>query len=315
MDITIGDHFTRPPETAGHAPARHLVAVAIPCYNEERFIASVILKARRHADLVLVIDDGSPDQSARVAADAGAVVIRHMANKGKAQSIRTAFTWALERDVAALVLIDGDGQHDPDEIPAVIAPILRGEADMVIGTRFGAVESSIPAYRQVGQHALTAMTNVGSGVRVTDSQSGFRAFSRAALQRMRFGSHRFAIESEMQFIARRARLRVAEAPISAIYTEPAKRNPVGHGAAVVQALVTMLERQRPLFAFGIAGLALLSVGLLLGLHVTRLYQDEQRLAIGLSLLTVLLVIVGLYTAFVGIILHAIRTLLDDLRNA
>lgn len=312
---TPDDPYTRPPGTVGAASPGRLVAVAIPCYNEERFIASVVLKARRHADLVLVVDDASADQTARVAAAAGADVLRHLTNKGKAQGINTAFAWALEQDVAALVLLDGDGQHDPDEIPAVVAPILRGEADMVVGTRFGAVASDIPPYRQVGQHALTVMTNLGSGLRVTDSQSGFRAFSRPALAKMRFGSHRFAVESEMQFIARKEKLRVVEAPISATYAEPAKRNPVSHGVAIVQALVTMVERRRPLLAFGAAGLALLSAGLLLGLHVTRLYQDEQKLAIGLSLLTVLLVIVGLYTAFVGIILHAIRTLLDDLRNA
>ncbi|HEY8741887.1 MAG TPA: glycosyltransferase family 2 protein, partial [Chloroflexota bacterium] len=167
---------------------RPLLAVAIPSYNEDRFIGSVVLKARQHAPLVLVVDDGSPDKTSEIARAAGAEVIRHEINQGKAAGINSAFQWAQDRGVTALVLIDGDGQHNPDEIPLLAAPVLRGEADMVVGTRFGAVESSIPSYRQVGQRALTGLTNVSSGVRVSDSQSGFRAFSALAIKEMRFKS-------------------------------------------------------------------------------------------------------------------------------
>jgi glycosyltransferase involved in cell wall biosynthesis len=293
---------------------RPLLAVAIPSYNEDRFIGSVVLKARQHAPLVLVVDDGSPDKTSEIARAAGAEVIRHEINQGKAAGINSAFQWAQDRGVTALVLIDGDGQHNPDEIPLLAAPVLRGEADMVVGTRFGAVESSIPSYRQVGQRALTGLTNVSSGVRVSDSQSGFRAFSALAIKEMRFKSLRFAIESEMQFIAKNKGLKVAEVPISAIYTEPAKRNPVSHGAAVVQSLVNMLERRRPLFTFGILGLLMIVAGGLLGLYVTSLYTEHQTLAVGYSLMTVLLIIVGMFTTFVGIILHSLRTLFDDLRE-
>lgn len=307
------EHALSPPGNYLEAAAP-LVAVAIPSYNEARFIGSVVIKALRHAELVLVVDDGSPDQTSSVATAAGALVIRHAANKGKAAGINTAFQWAAELGVAVLVLIDGDGQHDPDEIPALVAPVLRGEADMVIGTRFSAVHSSIPRYRQVGQRALTTITNLGSGLPVSDSQSGFRAFSRCALQQMRFQSRRFAVESEMQFVAESQGLRVTEVPITTDYTEPAKRNPVRHGAAVVQSLVKMLERRRPLLAFGFLGVMLILVGVLLGLHVTSIYVAHQMLAVGYSLMTVILVIVGIVTTFVGIILHSLRTLLEDIRG-
>jgi glycosyltransferase involved in cell wall biosynthesis len=302
-----------PVETALSSP-QQLVAIAIPSYNEDRFIGSVVLKARRHAAVVLVIDDGSPDQTAEVATAAGAEVIRHSTNRGKAASITTAFTWAMDRGVGALVVIDGDGQHDPNEIPTLVAPVLRGEADMVIGTRFGAVESAIPAYRQIGQRALTTVTNVSSGLWVSDSQSGFRAFSRQAVEQMRFRSDHFGIESEMQFIAKKHGLRVAEVPISALYTERAKRNPVAHGAAVLQFVFRMLERRRPLVSFGLLGVALILVGVLLGLHVTTIYAERQDLAVGYGLLTTLLIIIGVIALFAGIILHSLRTLLDDLRE-
>lgn len=294
--------------------ARPLVAIAIPSYNEDRFIGSLVLKALRYADLVLVVDDGSTDRTAAVASAAGALVIRHDTNMGKAAGINTAFRWAMDLGVAALVLIDGDGQHAPDEIPTLVAPILRGEADMVVGTRFGAVKSTIPGYRQAGQRALTTLTNLVSGLPSSDSQSGFRAFSPRALKLMRFQSRRFAIESEMQCVAKQAGLRVAEAPISALYAEPAKRNPVRHGASVVQSLVTMVERQRPLLSFGFLGSILVILGILLGFHVAALYGRSQTLAVGYGLMTVLLVIIGVVTALVGVILHSLRTLLSDLRE-
>ncbi|HEV7214265.1 MAG TPA: glycosyltransferase family 2 protein, partial [Chloroflexota bacterium] len=290
------------------------IAVAIPAYNEDRFIGSVVLKVRHYADVVLVIDDGSSDQTAAVAAAAGAEVIRHPANRGKAAAINTAFQWARERHVAALVLIDGDGQHTPGEIPALVAPVQRGQADMVIGTRYGTVTSRIPRYRRAGQRVLTTLTNLISGVSVSDSQSGFRAFSSRAIQQMRFTSSRFALESEMQCIARSAGLRITEVPITAIYIEPAKRNPLRHGAAVVQALITLLERRRPLFLLGSLGVFLVLLGLLLALHITTLYAEQQKLAVGYSIMTIMLIIVGILTAFVGIILHSMRTLLKDLRE-
>ena len=304
------DHEAQDAALAAHPQ----VAVAIPAYNEDRFIGSVVLKVRPHADVVLVIDDGSSDLTATVAAAAGAEVIRHPTNQGKAAAINTAFQWARERRIDALVLIDGDGQHAPGEIPTLVAPVLRGEADMVIGTRYGAVTSRIPRYRRAGQQVLTILTNLISGVSVSDSQSGFRAFSPRAIQQMRFESPRFGLESEMQCLASSSGLRITEAPITAIYVEPAKRNPVRHGAAVVQSLVSIMERRRPLLLLGSLGVFLVLAGMLLGLHITALYAEQQKLAVGYSLMTILLIIVGILTAFVGIILHSMRTLLKDLRE-
>ncbi|MCL4541534.1 MAG: glycosyltransferase [Chloroflexi bacterium] len=290
------------------------LAVAIPSYNEDRFIGSVVLKCRRYIELVLVVDDGSHDDTANVAERAGAIVIRHGQNRGKAAGVTTAFRWAEREGVDALVLIDGDGQHDPRDIPAVVAPVLRGEADMVVGTRFHSVESMIPGYRQFGQHALTRLTNTASGVAVSDSQSGFRAFSPAAIHKMHFRSSAFAIESEMQFVAHQAGLRVAEAPIHVLYTEPAKRNPVKHGTQIMQALLDQLERRRPLFLFGLLGGVMLVLGLILGVRVTAVYASEAVLAVGLALLSVAFIILGTFFVLIGIILHALRVMFDDLRS-
>jgi glycosyltransferase involved in cell wall biosynthesis len=291
------------------------VVAAIPAYNEERFIGSVVLWAKRFVDLVLVIDDGSTDRTSELAEAAGAIVCRQEMNRGKGQAVNVAFREARRLRASALVLIDGDGQHRPEEIATVLEPVLAGTADMVVGSRFLTVRSSIPAYRKVGQHALTLATNLGSGVRLTDSQSGFRAFSRAAIDALSFRGAGFSVESEMQFLVREHRLQVVEVPISVVYEEPAKRNPIAHGMAVIHGIVRLVSQGRPLFFFGVPGLLLAFLGLAVGGNVVRIYDAHHELAIGYGMLSLLLTVVGVLSVFTGIVLHALRGFVVDLRVA
>lgn len=299
-------------------PPRHdqgPVVAAIPAHNEARFIGSVVLSARRHVDLVLVIDDGSTDETIALAEAAGALVVRHERNRGKGAAVNTAFREARRHNAAALVLLDGDGQHRGDDIGPVLRPILADEADVVVGSRFLGIKSAIPAYRQLGQHALTAATNVSSGVRLTDSQSGFRAFSRAAIAALTFRGDGFSVESEMQFLIREHGLRPAEVPIGVVYEEPAKRNPVAHGLVVLHGIVRLISQGRPLLFFGGPGLLVLLLGIALGAYVVRIYDRTQTLAVGYAMITVLLTIVGVLAIFVGLMLNAMRAILQELRRA
>src|SRR5262249_25238610 len=152
-----------------------------------------------------------------------------------------------------------------------LAPILESRADVVIGSRFLQIKSAIPAYRQVGQHGLTMMTNLASGVSVSDSQSGFRAFSAHALDQLSFSQGGFSIESEMQFLAREHRLRIAEVPIKVIYAEPAKRSPIAHGVQVLNGILRLVSQTRPLLFFGMTGMALFVSGITLGLYILDIY--------------------------------------------
>jgi len=289
--------------------------VAIPAYNESRFIGSVVLSAKQYADLVLVIDDGSTDKTVDVAEAAGAIVLQHEHNQGKGAAVNTAFREAKRFQAKALVLIDGDGQHHTEDISAVLQPILTDQADISVGSRFLGIKSDIPSYRRFGQHALTLATNIGSGVRLTDSQSGFRAFSPAAIQCLSFRGTGFSIESEMQFLIREHALRTAEVPISVIYTEPAKRNPVRHGAIVISGIVRLISQGKPLFFFGLPGIALLALGLMLGVTVVHIYERTQELAVGYAMITVLLTIVGILAIFVGLMLNALRTWMQEVRRS
>ncbi|MBI4491373.1 MAG: glycosyltransferase family 2 protein [Chloroflexi bacterium] len=292
-------------------PGTARVLVAIPAYNEDRFIGSLVLKLRAAGYRVLVVDDGSADLTAEVAEAAGAAVVRHPANVGKTAAVRRAFERARELEVEALVLLDGDSQHDPAEVGRVVAPVLAGQADMVVGSRFVGAHSRIPRWRVAGQHALTLATNLGSGLHLSDSQSGFRAFSRRALQGMSFHRAGFSVESEMQFEAKALGLAVLEVPIHVHYQLPTKRSPIRQGLSVLEAVLRLVAQHRPLLFFSAPGLVVLLAGLALGLHVVRTYEATLTLAVGYALITVLLCIVGILAIFVGVMLHSIRELLRD----
>jgi glycosyltransferase involved in cell wall biosynthesis len=292
-----------------HAQQGSEIIAAIPCFNEELFIGSVALKTKDYADQVLVIDDGSTDKTVMVAERAGAVVIKHGANKGKAAAVSTAFAHARKTQCKALVLLDGDGQHDPTYIPSLVKPVLEGKADMVVGSRYIGMRSSIPGYRTWGHRVLTLFTNLGSRVKLTDSQSGLRAFSPKAIQAFSFVEQGLSVESEMQFLASQAGLRVTEVPVSIGYYGKAKRSPIGHGMAVFNSILGLISRRIPLFFFGVPGLALLAVGFWEGWRVIQGWNTYHTFWLGPALIAVLLCVVGALSLFTGLILHTIKSFL------
>ena len=193
------------------------IVAAIPAYNEEIAIGSMIARASAHVDEVLVIDDGSHDATGSVAELMGATVVVHEENAGKGAALRTAFKWAMARDVSILVTLDADGQHNPDEIPDLLNPILWQEADLVNGARFLEGHNDVPAYRRIGQEVLTFATNLNSEIKINDSQSGFRAFSKNTFEAFKFNNTGMGIESEMIADAAGAGFRIKEVPITCRY--------------------------------------------------------------------------------------------------
>ncbi|MCX6023202.1 MAG: glycosyltransferase family 2 protein [Chloroflexi bacterium] len=302
------------PSTSRLETTTHVLA-AVPCYNEERFIGSVVLKIRHYVDKVLVVDDGSADATSLVAEAAGAVVMRHAKNSGKAEALNTAFSAARALGVDVLVLLDGDGQHRPEEIPQLVEALLADKADIVIGSRFLAdAAGSIPVVRRAGQQLLTTAANIGSGVQVSDSQSGFRVFSRRAIEALTFRERGFSVEAEMQFLAAEYGLRVVERPITAVYADPPKRNVFGQGVTVLNGILRLIGQHRPLLYFGVPGALLFVLGMLLGAYVVQLYAQTGQLATGYAVLTVLLAEMGLLSLFAGLLLHSIRAFMYDLKE-
>jgi len=290
---------------------RPLVVAVIPAHDEERFIGSVVLKTRRFVDEVIVVDDGSKDDTAWIAETAGATVIRQSPNRGKAAAVNLGLETAREHNASAVVLIDGDMQQNPADIPSLLAPILKGEADVVVGSRFLGVSSNTPIWRVAGQQALNVATSLASGVALTDSQSGFRTLSRRALESLNFRTTGFSIESEMQFLIRQHKLVTQEVPIIVNYDEGPKRNPFKHGFQVLNGILSMVGRHRPLLYFGVPGVISLLLGLYWGLRVIESYSQSWTLAVGTALLSVTLIILGALSVFTGIILHTIRAYMGE----
>lgn len=209
----------------------------IPAYNEEVALGSIILRTLQYVDEVIIVNDGSDDKTVEVAKLAGAEIINHATNLGKGEALKSGFSAIGDADV--VVTIDADGQHNPDEIPSLIKPIIEDGADLVNGSRYmNGSEENTPAYRRVGQQVLDNATNISAGIKVTDSQSGFRAFSPAACKVFRFYDTGFGIESEMLVDVAEAGLKIVEVPITVRYdVDGSTKNPVTHGVGVLLKII------------------------------------------------------------------------------
>ncbi len=192
------------------------ICCVIPAFNEEKRIASVIAGARKHFMEVIVVDDGSQDATARRAEEAGALVVRHAANQGKGMALRTGFGHALTRDCAAVLTIDGDGQHAPQEIGKFLAAHEADAGDIIIGSRLWD-RDAIPRYRYIPNRIGIFCISWAAGCRIEDTQSGFRLYRREVLESIRLDTTGFETESEILIKAGRAGFRICSLPVSAIY--------------------------------------------------------------------------------------------------
>ena len=194
----------------------------VPAYNEATVIASVIGELRVQAGHVVVIDDCSMDNTAEAARETGAIVLRHIINRGQGAAIQTGLEYALRQGAQTIVTFDADGQHDAADLPVLLAPIREGQADFVLGSRF-AGNSRVPALRRITLKLAVLFTRLTSGLRVTDAHNGLRAFSRRGAQRIDIRLDRMAHASEIMDQIRSSGLRYVEVPVRVRYTEYARR--------------------------------------------------------------------------------------------
>ncbi|MBI4354012.1 MAG: glycosyltransferase family 2 protein [Candidatus Omnitrophica bacterium] len=190
--------------------------VVIPSYNAEATIAPLVRQARGLGLDVVVINDGSTDQTARLAIDAGATVISHLHNRGKGAALRTGFAFAVHGGYDPIITLDSDGQHDPSEIPAFLSALHHSDAGMVVGHRLGRPET-MPRIRRWTNGVMSAIVSALARQAIPDSQCGFRVIRRALLQAVRLSACRFELETELILKARRARWSVASLPVRSIY--------------------------------------------------------------------------------------------------
>ena len=214
------------------------IFAGIPCFNTKFHVANTVSIAKKYVDQVIVVDDGSNDGTSRVAQEAGALVIKHKVNMGAGFATRTCFDVAKANNADILITLDGDGQHNPEEIPIILAPILRKEANIVIGSRFIGNSNGMPKYRRLGINIISSILNIGSKPKIFDTQSCFRAYDRDALNLLNITEKGFGFSVELLIQARRRDLTISEVPISCIYNQFSHSlNPVFHGVEVAFAVV------------------------------------------------------------------------------
>lgn len=284
--------------------------VAIPCFNEEKTIGSVILRAKKYADEILVIDDGSTDKTAEIAKEAGATVMQHGGNKGYGAAIQSCFTYAKDCDFDVLTILDGDGQHDPDQLVSVMQPVLDNKADISIGSRFlDETRVSVPTYRRFGIWMLTRFTNAGikeSNHRVADTQSGFRAYSRKAIETINPKDANMGVTSEILMQGRKHNLYFTEVPISVSYDgDTSTQDPVRHGFGVIVSILQYLEVEHALLFFGIPAIVLFAVGLSFGFQEYFNYITYHYLRLSYALISIAGLLLSVLFGMTGLILHAV----------
>lgn len=288
-----------------------LVVVAIPAFNEERTIAKVVLEAQKFADVVLVCDDGSTDMTAEIAKRLGADVISHKQNMGYGAAIKTLFITARELNADVLITLDGDGQHDPHEIPRLIKPVLDDEADIVLGSRFlesNKKKNGVPRYRSLGIQLITRLTGAAANHDFKDAQCGFRVYGRKALNCLCLVENGMGSSVEVLMNAKTQKLRVTEVSAECRYAGLEKtsiHNALGHGVSVLTSIVRLVVEEHPLMFLGLPGGLSLLAGLAFGIWMLQIYAVTHQITTNIALAAIAFVLIGMFTLFTAITLYAI----------
>jgi len=303
------------------ALANMFVVVGIPAYNEERTIARVVLEAQKFAKKIVVCDDGSTDYTAEIAQGLGAEVIRHEKNYGYGASIKSLFLRAQELNADIFVTLDADGQHEPNEIPRVIKPILEGTADVVIGSRFVNEDGTkeMPLYRQFGVKLITKLVNGSSKNGVTDAQSGFRAYSHQALDCLNFFEVGMGASVEILLKASKHELRILEVPSTCKYNNgdvaTSTENPVTHGIGIILSIIKLVVEDKPLLFLGVPGIVSIAIGVWFGVWMMSMYASSHQIVTNVALASISFILIGFFALSTAIMLYAISRLSKKINHS
>ena len=282
------------------------ITIGIPAYNEEKNIASIITKLKKITDSIIVCDDGSSDMTSEISKKLGAAVISHEKNMGYGVAINSIFQKSKEIGSDLLVTFDADGQHRVEDIEKVIEPIKNNDADLVIGSRFLNKKSDVPNYRKIGIKVITQVTNASIKKKLTDSQSGFRAYNKHVLSQISPSDIGMGISTEILIKSSSKGLRITEVPITILYSgDTSTHNPVSHGTSVLISTIKFTSIEHPLKFYGIPSIIFLIIGGVFTYSAIEFYSEVGRLSTNLTLIAAGTVLIGTVLIITAVLLFSL----------
>jgi glycosyltransferase involved in cell wall biosynthesis len=296
--------------------SRPKVVVGIPCYNEEKTIAKIILQLQGVADQIIVCDDGSSDMTSDIAKALHCHVITHSQNWGKGAALRDLFIAAREDKADVFVTMDGDGQHNTLDVTRLILPVIHKECDIAVGSRFEDAESQseMPGYRRFGSGVINSLVRKSSGVKVRDTQSGFRAYSGKVLSKLIPGEDGFGADAEILSIAASYNLSVKEISTKISYAEDLDRstqNPFSHSLQVIGSTIKFASLKHPLIFYGLPCVAFFIIFLAFGSWTLLFYSTAGRIPFGPAVASATSFITSAILGAVAVILYSLTTVIKQ----
>ena len=288
------------------------IVIGIPAFNEEKNIAGLLIKLKKISQNIIVCDDGSIDLTGKIAENLGAIVIKHEKNLGYGSAIKSIFLKAHEVNADILVTFDADGQHRIEDINTILQPIKEKSADIVIGSRFLNNSQEMPKYRKIGIQTITKLTNITGGTKITDSQSGFRAYSKKILENIKPTESGMGISTEILIKTQKAGYKIIEVPITILYEgNTSTHNPISHGTSVIFSTLKYVAIERPLTFYGIPGFIFLCVGIIFSVWTLQIYNEQKELVTNIILIGGGGIILGTIFMITATILHSIISVVRE----
>ena len=288
------------------------IIVGIPAYNEEKNIAVIITRLKKITDKIIVCNDGSSDLTSKIAEELGAIVINHEKNLGYGAAIRSIFLKAREINAECLVTIDADGQHKIEVVNKVIKPITDGQADISIGSRFLDKNDNAPKYRKLGISIITKVTNSSLSEKITDAQSGFRAYNNKVLQALTPSDSGMGISTEILIKSSSLGFKIAEVPTEIQYEgDTSSQNPVSHGTGVLLSTLKYISIERPLRFYGVPSFIFFAIGLTFTFFAAQYYAEIGRLNTNLTLIAGGTLLIGVILIVTAILLYSLVSVVRE----
>ncbi len=288
------------------------ITVGIPAYNEEKNIAKIIVKLKKIADKIIVCNDGSTDLTSEIAENLGAIVINHAKNRGYGSGIKSILEKSKEIGSELLVTFDGDGQHRVEDIKKIIEPIEKNEIDLVIGSRFLNEEQKVPQYRKLGIKLITKITNANLKEKITDSQSGFRAYSKEVISKLKTSDMGMGVSTEILIKASSLNFKIGEVPITILYDgNTSTHNPVSHGTSVLLSTIKYISIEHPLKFYGIPSLIFFVIGLTFTFLSIQYYTEIGRLSTNLTLIGAGTILISVILIITTILLYSLVSVVRE----